>query len=234
MKDDINPRAAMGGNLPPDPLDEAIAPFGDTITMAEQWLDGVPVSTEAQMAEVDELIVGMKAAKKAVENAKEEEYRPHKAACDGVVSKYAPTLKDVDRLVKGLVGLVDGFKRKLAAEKEAKRQEAERAAWEATRLARDAAAKADVTNIEAQRAADEALAQAEAAQALANAAKADTVKGLRKTWFHEVTDTSALLRWINKHDRAALDAFCEEYARKHREDGVTRDGMRAWSERVAA
>lgn len=233
MTEDINPRAVIGNNAP-DPLDEAIAPFGDTITMAEQWLDGVPVSTEAQMAEVDELIAGMKAAKKAVEAAKEEEYRPHKAACDGVVSKYAPTLKDVDRLVKGLVGLVDGFKRKLAAEKEAKRREAERAAWEATRAAHEAAEAADATNIEAMRAADDALRQAEEAQALANAAKADTVKGLRKTWFHEVTDLTAFLRWVFVNDRAALEAFAEEYARKHREDGVARDGMRAWTERVAA
>lgn len=233
MTEDINPRAVIGNNAL-DPLDDAIAPFGDTITMAEQWLDGVLVSTEAQMAEVDELIAGMKAAKKAVEAAKEEEYRPHKAACDGVVSKYAPTLKDVDRLVKGLVGLVDGFRRKLAAEKEAKRQEAERAAWEATRAARELAEAADATNIEAMRAADDALRQAEEAQALANAAKADTVKGLRKTWFHEVTDLTLLLRWVFKNDRAALEAFAEEYARKHREDGVARDGMRAWTERVAA
>jgi len=233
MKDDINARAVMGHNAP-DPLDEATAPFGDVITMAEQWLDGVPVSTETQMAEVDTLIAGMKAAKKAVEAAKEDEYRPHKAAGDAVVSKYAPTLKDVDRLIKGLVGLVDGFKRQLAAAKEAARKDAERKAWEATRLAREAAAQADATNIEAMRAADAAQLEAEIAQAKANAAKADTVKGLRKTWFHEVTDLTAFLRWVFVNDRATLEAFAEEYARKHREDGVARDGMRAWADRVAA
>jgi hypothetical protein len=225
---------AIGHNAPPDPLDEAIAPFGETISEAENWLDGTPVANEAQMAEVDKLIAVMKAAKLAVDAAKEYEYRPHKAACDAVVSKYAATIKDVDRLVKGLLGLVDGFKRKLAAEKEATRKAAERAAWEATRLAQEATAKADATNIEAQRAADAAKVEAEIAQAKANAAKADTVKGLRKTWFHEVFDRTALLRWIFINDPAALDAFAEEYARKHREDGVPRDGMRAWSERIAA
>ena len=76
--------------------------------------------------------------------------------------------------------------------------------------------------------------QAEEAQALANAAKADTAKGLRKTWFNEVTALTAFLRWVFVNDRAALEAFAEEYARKHREDGVARDGMRAWTERVAA
>ena len=233
MKDDINTRAVIGDNAP-DPLDEAIAPFGDTITEAENWLDGVPVANEAQMAEVDKLIAGMKAAKAAVDAAKEGEYRPHKVACDGVVAKYAATIKDVDRLVKGLVGLVDGFKRKLAAEKDEARRAAERTAWLATQAAKDAVAKADATNIEDQRAADAAIVEAEVAQAKANAAKADTVKGLRKTWFHEVTDLTALLRWVFVNDRAALEAFAEEYARKHREDGVTRDGMRAWSERIAA
>jgi hypothetical protein len=233
MKDESN-APPMGHNGPPDPLDEALAPFGDFITEAENWLDGQKVETEGQMEAVDTLIAGIKRAKKAVEDAKEAEYRPHKDACDGVVAKYAPTIKDVDRLVKGLLGLVDGFKRQLAAAKEAERKRLEAAAWEANRAARDAAAAADATNIEAQRAADAAADEAARAMAVANAAKRDTVKGLRLTWFHEVTDTSALLRWINKNDRAALDAFCEAYAKAHREDGVPRDGMRAWQERVAA
>lgn len=234
MKDESNAPPPIGHNLPPDPLDEALVPFGDAISMAEMWLDGTPVENAAQMAEVDGLIAELKAAKKAVETAKEIEYRPFKEACDGVVAKYAPTIKDVDRLVKGLVACVDGFKRKLAAEKEAARQEAVRKAYEAERAAKEAAMKADATNIDAQRAADAAMVEAEIAHAKAAAAKNDTVKGLRLTWFHEVTDTSALLRWINVNDRAALNAFAAEYARKHMGDGIARDGMRAWQERVAA
>ena len=40
-------------NGPPDPIDEALAPFGDTITEAEGWLDGTAVETEGQMKAVD-------------------------------------------------------------------------------------------------------------------------------------------------------------------------------------
>ena len=36
-------------NNPPDPIDEALAPFGDVISEAENWLDGSPVENEAQM-----------------------------------------------------------------------------------------------------------------------------------------------------------------------------------------
>ena len=56
-------------NNPPDPIDEALAPFGDTITEAEAWLDGSAVETEGQMKAVDALIKEIKAAKKAVEAA---------------------------------------------------------------------------------------------------------------------------------------------------------------------
>lgn len=233
MKDESNAPPPIGHNGF-DPLDDALVPFGDAISMAETWLDGNPVENEAQMAEVDGLTRQIKKAKKAVEAAKEIEYRPHEEACDGVVSKYAPTIKDLDRLVKGLVAAVDGFKRKLAAQKEAAREEAERAAWLATQAAKEAVAKADATNIEAQRAADAAMLEAEIARAKAAAAKSDTVKGLRLTWFHEITNMSALLRWINKNDRAALEAFAAEYARKNAGDGIARDGMRAWQDRVAA
>ena len=35
--------ATIGHNNPPDPIDEALAPFGDVITEAEVWLDGTRV-----------------------------------------------------------------------------------------------------------------------------------------------------------------------------------------------
>lgn len=219
-------------NMPPDPLDEALAPFGDFITEAEGWLDGAVVETEGQMAAVDLLTKHIKDAKKAVGAAEESAAKPHYDEWKRTKAKFAPTLTDLDRIIKGLVAAVDGFKRKLAAQREAERKAKERAAWEAMRAAEEAAKKADTTNLEAQREADAAMDAARAAQA--EARSVETVKGLRLTWFHEVTDTGALLRWINANDRSALDAFAEEYALKHRTDGIARDGMRAWQERVAA
>lgn len=219
-------------NNPPDPLDEAIAPFGDTITEAEGWLDGTAVENEGQMKAVDALIKSIKAAKKAVEAAEESEAKPIYDQWKAAKARFTPTITDLDRIAKGLVGIVDGFKRKLAAEKEAARKEAERAAWEATRAAQEAARTADATNIEAQRQAAQATADAEAAQRAAMTAAKDTVKGLRTVTRYEITNHRALLNWIAKNDRDAMTAFIEEYARKNHKS-VTADGLRVWTEKEA-
>ena len=63
-------------NNPPDPIDEALAPFGDFISEAENWLDGAAVENEGQMKAVDDLTKQLKAAKKAVEAAEESEAKP--------------------------------------------------------------------------------------------------------------------------------------------------------------
>ena len=220
-------------NNPPDPLDEALAPFGDTITEAEGWLDGTPVETEGQMKAVDQLIKSVKAAKKAVEAAEDSEAKPIYDQWKAAKARFKPTHDDLDRIVKGLVAAVDGFKRKLAAEKEAARKEAERLAWEATRKAQEAARLADATNIEATRAAAAQIAEAEAAQAAAQAAKADTVNGLRTVTRYEITDHRALLNFIARKDREAITAFIEEWARRNHKDNQNAEGLRVWQEKEA-
>jgi type IV secretory pathway TrbF-like protein len=131
------------------------------------------------------------------------------------------------------VSVVDVFKRKLAAEKEAARKEAERKAWEATRAAQEAARLADASNIEATRAAAQAQADAEAAQKAAMAASKDTVKGLRSVTKYEVTDHRALLNYIAKNVREDLTAFIDEWARKHHKEFPNADGLRVWIEKEA-
>jgi hypothetical protein len=44
-----NPRAVIGGNSPPDPIDVALEPFADTLLEAENWLDGAIVENEGQL-----------------------------------------------------------------------------------------------------------------------------------------------------------------------------------------
>ncbi len=224
---------SMGHNLPPNPIDEALAPFGDTITEAEGWLDGKPVETEGQMKAVDTLIKEMKAAKKAVEGAEESAAKPIYDQWKAEKAKFAPTLTDLDRIVKGLVATVDVFKRKLAAEKEAARKEAERLAWEETRKAQEDARLAAATDIEAQRAAAAAMDAAEAAQRAAKDAAKDTVKGLRMVTKYEITDHRALLHWIAKNDKDAVFAFIEEWARKEHKACADAEGLRVWTEKEA-
>lgn len=229
----MNAPAAIGHNNPPDPIDEALAPFGDTITEAEAWLDGQKVETEAQMKAADVLLKGVKAARKAVDDARDVATKPLHEAWKAEVARWKPTQDDLDRLTKGLVALLDDFKRKLAAEKEAARKEAERLAWEETRKAQEAARLADASNIEATRAVAAAMEAAEAAQRAAQAAAKDTVKGLRTVTRYEITDHRALLNFIAKNARDDVTAFIEEWARKNHKQFDGADGLRVWQEKEA-
>lgn len=219
-------------NNPPDPIDEALAPYGDVITEAEGWLDGTPVETEGQMKAVDSLLKSIKAAKKAVEAAEESAAKPIYDAWKAEKARFAPTLTDLDRIAKGLVAAVDVFKRRMAAEKEAARKEAERLAWEKTRAAQEAARHADASNIEAQRAAAQAEAEALAAQRAASEAKADTVKGLRTVWRYEITSHRDALHFIAKTNPDAVTAFVEGYVKAHyRQHPIS--GVSVWQDKEA-
>jgi len=130
------------------------------------------------------------------------------------------------------VSLLDGFKRKLAAEKaEAERKaraEAERQRREAEEKAREAA-KGD---IEAQREAAAAQRAAEEAQKAAAAVSKEQVKGLRKVTRYEITDHKDALHDIARHDREAITAFIEEYVRRnHKARPIA--GVRVWEDREA-
>ena len=167
------------------------------------------------MKAADALLKGIKAARKAVDDARDMSTKPLHEAWKSEVARWKPTQDDLDRITKGLVALLDDFKRKLAAEKEAARKEAERLAWVATRKAQEATRLADASNIEATRAAAVTMEVAEAAQAAAALAAKDLVRGLRTVQRSEITDHRAVLHWIAKNDRDAVSAFVEEYVRKN-------------------
>jgi hypothetical protein len=230
---DMNPRAVIGGNVPPDPLDEALAQFGDFITEAESWLDGKAVENEGQMKAVDALLKQIKAADKAVTEAREAEAKPLHDAWKSAIARYKPTQDDLGRIKNGLIAIVDSFKRKLAAEKAEAERKARAEAEEAARKAREAAMQADAANIEAQRAAAVAQAEAEEAQRRAAAAAKDTVKGMRTVTRYEVTDHRALLNWIARNDREAVTAFIDEWARRNHKENQNAEGLRVWTEKEA-
>ena len=229
----MNAPAVIGHNNPPDPIDDALGPYADIIAESENWLDGQKVETEAQMKAADVLLKGIKSARKAVDEARDLSTKPLHDAWKTEVARWKPTQDDLDRLAKGLIALLDDFKRKLAAEKEAARKEAERLAWEETRKAQEAARLADAGNIEATRAAAAQMEAAEEAQRKAAEAAKDTVKGLRTVTRYEITDHRALLNWIAKNDRDAVTAFIEEYARKEHKVIANADGIRVWQDKEA-
>jgi hypothetical protein len=229
----MNAPAKIGDNCPPDPIDEAIAPFSDAISEAENWLDGQPVESEDQMKAVDGLLKLVKAAKKAVSDAEESEAKPIYDQWKAAKARFAPTITDLERIAKGLVSIVDVFKRKLAAEKA---EAARLAQEEMRRKAREAEAASRVANagdIEAQRAMAVKQAEFDAAKAAASAAANDTVKGMRPVTKYEVTDHKALLNYIARNVREDVTAFIDEWARKHHKEFPNADGLRVWIEREA-
>ena len=225
--------APIGHNNPPDAIEDTVAPFGDILSETDNWLDGERVTTEAQMLAVDALIKGVKAARKAVDEARDAETAPLHVAWKCAIARWQPTQDDLDMRIRGLVGLVDSFKRQLAAAKTLARQQAESAAWAAMRAAEEATRKADVTNLEAQYAAKEAMRVAEAAQEQAAAAAKDNVKGMRNVTRYEVTDHRALLKYIAANARDDITAFIDEWARKNHKKYRDADGLRVWTAKEA-
>ena len=227
-----NPRAVIGANNPPDPIDTITAAFEDDRTEAEGWLDGKPVENEAQMNAADKLRGLMRDWRLALEKGQKSATAPLHDIYKAELERWKPTIEDAKRIEAGLVGILDGFKRKLSVQKVEADRIAQAAAWEATHKAQEATRLADATNIEATRAAAAAMAQAEELQRAAKVASADTVKGLRTVTRYEITDHKGLLNWIARNDRDAITAFIEEWARKNHKTAAA-DGLRVWTEKEA-
>ena len=230
---DMNPRAMIGGNNPPDPIDTITAPFEAYRSEAENWLDGEPVENEAQMEAVDALRKQMRQWRLDLEKGQKSATAPLHDAYKAELERWKPTIEDAKRIEGCLVAAVDGFKRKLAAEKADAERQARAEAERKMREAKEAAAKADAADLEAQRAADNAKREAEAAVAAARAAANDTVKGLRNVTRYQITDHRALLNWIARNDRDAVTAFIEDWASKNHKTASAPDGLDVWQEKEA-
>ena len=201
--------------MPPDPINVALEPFDAALIEAANWLDGALVDNDGQLGATDALLKELKAARKAVDVARDECTKPLHDAWKSEVARWKPTQDDLDRLVKCLVAAQAPYKAKLAAEKEAARIAAEQEAARIAEEARKAHLAANAASIEEQRKADELIAAAEEAQKQARIAAKDTVKGMRTVQVYQIEDHRAALHWIAKHDREAVTAFIEEYVRRN-------------------
>ena len=229
---DMNPHAIIGGNCPPDPIDEIISTYADAIAESENWLDGTPVENEGQMKAVDVLRKSMREFRLGLEYGQKSATAPLYDAYKAEGARWKPSIEDSQRIEKGLVALVDGFKKKLGAEKEAAAREARAEAARKMREAEEAARAANAADIEAQRAAAEAQREAEEAQRRAAAASKDTVKGLRTVTKYQIEDHRAALHDIASNDRDAVTAFIEDYVRRNHKTRAI-NGVRVWQEKEA-
>jgi hypothetical protein len=228
-----NTRAVIGDNAPPSPIEDCIAAHDDVISEATNWCDGQPVTTEAQMNAIDKVLNAFKTYRSALDKAAKEQTAPLHTAWKVEVAAVKVYTDDADRLQAALVACVGPFKTKLAADKAEADRKAQAAAWEATRAARDAAAKVNAGNIEQARAAAAAIVEAEALQRAANASAKEKVTGMRTITHHEVTDHKALLNWIARNRRDDLTAFIDEWARKNHKPDPGADGLNVWTTKEA-
>lgn len=199
---DPNPRAVMGGNLPPDPLEELTAKYEAERLEAENWTDGKPVENEAQMTAVDALRAKMREWRIGLEKGQKEATAPLHAVYQAELDRWKPTITDAKSIEGCLVAATDAFRRRLRAEKEAAARKAREEAERAAQALRDARAAAEASDLEAQRAIEAAEREAESARIKAAAAKKQAnVKGMRTVTRYEVVDPVALARWLWANDR---------------------------------
>jgi len=227
-----DPRLAIGGNNPPDPIDEAIAFYNDAIEEAQNWLDGTPIENEDQLKATDALLKTIKGALKDLNTARDEATKPLHEAWKAEVARWKPTQDDLDRIIKGLIACQDPFKRALAAQKEAEKRAAWEAAEKARREAEEAARAAQASDIAAQREAAEKAALAQRAAEEASAKQKDKVKGMRTVHRYAIEDHRAALHWIAQNDRDAMTAFIEAYVAKNHKDTEIA-GVKRWTDKEA-
>lgn len=229
-----NPRAVIGGNNPPDPIDEINNKFEVEREEAENWADGFRVETDAQEKQVDALRKAMRDWRIALEKGQKEAVAPLTAAANAERDRWKPSIADAKSHEDCLIAAVDAYKRKRAEEREAEERRARAEAEAARRAAAEAAAKADAANLEERRAAAEAQREADEAQRRAVAAsKAADTKGLRTVTRYEITDHRALLNWVARNRRDDVTAFIEDWARRNHKPDPGADGLRVWQDRVA-
>jgi hypothetical protein len=230
----------MGHNQPPEPtpFEMSEVEIGDLYAEAKNWLDGEPVSTQAQADAVSKLIDELRKSAKLADERRIEENRPFDEGKAKVQAKYAPLIADT-KAVKGKTVLaIDMAKKALAPwlkkledEQRAKAEAARREAEEAARKAQEALAAARAAEDLQKREEAEALIQqaqkAEAAATKAEGAKAHATGGtraigLRSVWVAKMTDPREAARhyWLDRREQ--VDAFFQSLA-----DADVRAGKRS-------
>jgi hypothetical protein len=222
----------IGHNNPPDPIDEALAPYDDAIQEAQNWLNGEPIENEGQLKATDELLKSIKSADKDVKKARDNATKPLHEAWKEEVARWKPTQEDLDKIIKGLIACQAPFKRALAAQKDAEKRAAWEAAEKAKREAQEAAQAAQASDIQAQRDAAEKIDQAQRARKEASAKQKDNVKGMRTVHCYEIEDHRAALHWIAQNDRNAVTEFIEAYVSKNHKNAEIA-GVKRWQEKEA-
>jgi len=226
----VNERAVIGGNFPPMTTFEAIKiNIVDLYEEAKQWLDGTPIETQEQAAAVNTLKDSIKKAKKAADEAYDEEVRPHQETVKEIQARYNE-LTGKNKSVTGLAIKAEeacnaALKPYLIELERQQQEKARLAREEADRLqreAQEAMRQRDAANLEQREAAERLVNEAKAAQASAD--RAENAKahakgegratGLRTVHRAVMADKREAAAWVWVDHQDELMVFIQDLADK--------------------
>lgn len=220
----------MGHNNPPaDPFGAIKAHIDDLYAEAKNWLDGEPITTQAQADEVGKLLDMIRGAEKVADEARKAENAPFDEGKAAVQAKFAPLIADTKAVRGKTVLAAEACKAALVpwrAAQEAIKQEAARKAREEAEAAARAAAEAmratQVDDLAAREDAERLVREADQAAKLANRADkaATTGTGLRSYWSPKLTDGTAAARHYWLTDRQACEEFFLSLANRDTRQGI--------------
>lgn len=204
------------------PVDIIGMEIDDLFDSAGQFLDGEPIATEGQAEAVARLLDMLRKAKKAADDQRAAEKKPHDDAGKAVQALWKPLLDKCDLAAatckKALAPYLEAKERAQREVAEAARREADRlaqAAREAAALARsdDLAAQADAeAKIKAAAAADKLASKAD--KATSNVAGGARAVGLRTYYTVELDNAKEALRHYMIRQPDALKAWLVEQAQR--------------------
>jgi hypothetical protein len=143
------------------------------------------VTNETLAGQLVDQIAGLRANKKAVDEARKAAKKPHDDAGKAVQAAYTPILTRYDRALKIMLeksgAWLDQKQREAEEQKRLEREEAEAKAAEARRMAMDAEASGSIDDMLAAEEAEKAAAKAEKAAAKAEKVSAGSASGAGRT-----------------------------------------------------
>ena len=231
MNEEINERAVIGDNNPPEktPFELSEEAIHDLYEEAKLWLDGEPVTTQEQADALNTLLSKIKEAAKEADERRKEEAKPHDDAKAEIQERYNALIGETTKVTgltvkaeQAVKAALDPYLRELARQQEEAAKEAREEAERKQHEAMEAMQSRDKANLagweEAEMLAHQAK-EAEYAARKAENAKAHAKGSGRATGFRAVKravmiDQREAAAWVWKERREELMAFVQDQADK--------------------
>lgn len=219
--------APIGHNSPP-PIESHRLHIEELMEAAQQYLDGEPITSQAQADDVGKLLGQLRQAHKGADEQRAKEKKPHDDAAKAVQAVWKPLLDRVDTAERVAKKALEPFLEAEGAKQRAAAEAARKEADDKAAAARAAAQAAQATDLAARVAVEALRKDADKAAKAANRAEKDKPMAagtgrsvsLRSVWRAEVTDPIELGRHLWKTRRAEYEEMLLGIAQREVNAGV--------------